>query len=79
MKYSPATGGSARRGCDTRERIFAYICDYLARNEYAPTVREIASAVGVRSTSTVDAHLKELKRAGEIRAHGRSPRSIVVC
>lgn len=45
------------------------VYDYLksrAENGLPPTVREICSATGLKSTSSVHAHLKTLERAGYI-------------
>lgn len=42
------------------------IIDFIEEHSYAPTVREIAKATGVLSTSTVHSHIKKLQEAGEI-------------
>lgn len=45
---------------------------------YPPSVRELAKAIGVRSVSTVHAHLVSLERSGHIeRSRGQS-RSITI-
>ena len=45
---------------DTQERILAYIESVIRTRGYAPSVREIGEAVGLRSTSTVHGHLTRL-------------------
>jgi repressor LexA len=52
---------------NTRDRILAYVreCDY------SPTVREIMDVVGLKSPSSVHAHLNQLRRDGLIEYEGR--------
>lgn len=50
----------------TRERILKAVKEYIDLHGYAPSVREIAVISGVKSTSTVHMHLKELMKTGEI-------------
>lgn len=45
---------------------------------YPPTIREIGKAVGLRSSSTVHAHLERLEHTGRIRRDPASPRAIEV-
>ena len=49
-----------------QRRIYDYIRESIAQNGYAPSVREIGEAVGLRSPSTVHFHLKNLEEAGYI-------------
>lgn len=60
----------------TRTMIYNYINDCVAQNGYPPTLREIADAVGVRSTGTVARHLKSLEAQCLISRHGRLARAI---
>ena len=53
--------GKKPRG-DTQERILAYIQNEIASRGYAPSVREIGEAVGLKSTSTVHGHLQRLEK-----------------
>lgn len=48
------------------EEIYEFLIDYFRENNYAPSVREICSGVGIKSTSTVHKHLKELQDQGRI-------------
>ena len=43
-----------------QEEILNYIDKTIKSNGYSPTVREICEAVGLKSTSTVQYHLKKL-------------------
>jgi repressor LexA len=49
-----------------QQRIYDYILSYTEEYGYPPSVREIASAVGLKSPSTVHFHLKALEEAGVI-------------
>lgn len=50
---------------DMQSRILAYIESEIKTRGYAPSVREIGEAVGLKSTSTVHGHLtRTLKRRG---------------
>lgn len=49
----------------SRQKILDYLNE-SASEEFTPTVREICEATGLRSTSTVHAHLKVLEELGYI-------------
>lgn len=49
-----------------QEKIYDYIVQAIGQQGYAPTVREIGQAVGLKSPSTVHFHLKHLEQAGVI-------------
>lgn len=59
-----------------QERIFDFIVAFIESNGYSPSYREIASAVGLRSASTVLHHLEALASKGLIGYRRRTPRSI---
>ena len=59
--------------------ILNYIAEYSHQNGFPPTVREICSAVKLKSTSTVHAHLKALQRLGYIEMPNNKQRSITLC
>lgn len=61
----------------TREKsVLEYIQDHVYRYGYAPSVRDIAKAIGVKSTSTVHGYLKQLEEKGYIRRSPSKNRSI---
>lgn len=68
-----------RRGLTSRQQ---QILDYLVREVqekgYAPSVREIADALGLRSPSTIHQHLMALEQKGCIRRHGERMRALEV-
>ena len=58
--------------------IYEYICTYTKEKGYPPSVREIGSAVGLASPSTVHMHLKVLQERGFIKRDSKKPRTIEV-
>lgn len=61
-----------------QEEILEFIKMQLLDKGYPPSVREICSAVGLRSTSTVHGHLERLEKKGYIRRDPTKPRAIEV-
>ena len=56
-----------RPASDKQALILEYITKRIEEDGYPPSVREICAAVGLRSPSTVHAHIKSLERAGLLR------------
>ncbi len=67
--------GRRKRG-DTQARILAFIKEQIARKGFAPSVREIGDAVGLKSTSTVHGHLKRLESKGLLMRDAMKPRAM---
>ena len=61
-----------------QEAIYAFICDHTRESAFPPSVREIGTAVGLASPSTVHMHLKVLQERGLIRRDSKKPRTIEV-
>jgi repressor LexA len=61
---------------ERQRAILEYLHEYVDDHGYPPTVREIGEAVGLRSPSTVHAHLAQLERAGALRRDPTKPRAI---
>ena len=61
---------------DMQARIFAYIESEIKSRGYAPSVREIGEAVGLKSTSTVHGHLTRLEKKGLLHRDAMKPRAI---
>ena len=59
-------------------QILEYIKNEILSSGYPPTVREICDAVGLKSTSSVFAHLEKLENNGYIRRDPTKPRAIEV-
>jgi repressor LexA len=67
------------RGLTARQQqILDYLVSQLQGKGYAPSVREIAQALGLRSPSTVHQHLTALESKGCIRRHGDRMRALEV-
>ena len=61
-----------------QQAIYEFICSYTKERGYPPSVREIGSAVGLASPSTVHMHLKVLQERGLIKRDSKKPRTIEV-
>ena len=68
------------RTSDKAELILDYVNQFVQENGYAPSVREIGSAVGLRSTASVSYHIQQLQEKGLLQSPGVKgrKRSIVV-
>lgn len=60
-----------------QKRILEFIRDYILRNGFPPTIREIGKAVGLESLRGVTNNLEKLEQAGCIK-RGRAPRAIQI-
>ena len=63
---------------ENQRRILDFIRSEIEEKGYPPSVREICSAVGLKSTSTVHAHLNQLEKRGFIRRDPTKPRALEV-
>ena len=63
---------------DKQVAIFEYIKEQQLLKGYPPSVRGICSAVGLKSTATVHAHLNKLEKLGYIRRDPTKPRAIEI-
>jgi repressor LexA len=61
-----------------QQAILDYIKDQVKLKGYPPSVREIAEAVGLASSSTVHGHLSRLESKGFIRRDPTKPRAIEI-
>lgn len=52
------------RTSDKADRILDYVNQFVQENGYAPSVREIGAAVGLRSTASVSYHIQALQDKG---------------
>ena len=60
------------------DQIYEYLCSVIPEQGYAPSVREICDAVGLKSPSTVHFHLKRLQERGLIEKGDCKGRAIVL-
>ena len=67
-----------RSSKENQQKILDFIKTEIEEKGYPPSVREICAAVGLRSTSTVHAHLNHLEAQGLIRRDSTKPRALEV-
>ena len=63
---------------DNQQRILDFIKTEIQTKGYPPSVREIAQAVGLKSTSTVHGHLQRLEKRGLLHRDAMKPRAMEV-
>lgn len=66
------------RTSNKRELILRFVQNFIRENGYAPSVREIGDAVGLRSTSSVHYQLARLQEDGCLEVDGAKNRAIVL-
>ena len=71
---------SKKRGEYIREKILQAIIGYIEQHGYAPTYREIAEMVGLKSKCTINTHIKRMMIEGKLEtdAEEGAPRAIRV-
>ncbi len=60
------------------KEVYEYISECLDLNGYAPSVRDICSAVGIKSTSSVHEYLRRLETKGYIRKSSGKSRALSI-
>jgi repressor LexA len=63
---------------DNQQRILDFVNSQVEEKGYPPSVREICSAVGFKSTSTVHGYLEKLEKSGLIQKDATKPRALKV-
>ena len=63
---------------DREQKILDYMKEYVAKWGYPPTVRDIAAALGIKSTSTVQKSMEILEQEGYIRKQAGKRRAFEV-
>lgn len=61
-----------------QQRVYDYIVSFIDEKGYAPSVREIGEALGLRSPSTVHFHIKHLQELGLIEKGAGKGRAIAL-
>ena len=59
-----------------QEEVLIYIKKYIAKNDFPPTVREVAKAVNLSSPATVHVHLTNLIQKGYIKRNKKNNRML---
>lgn len=60
----------------TQERVYNFIVDFIKKNGYSPSIREICAGTYLSSTASVYHHLETLKLMGMIDMKENAARSI---
>jgi len=60
------------------DKILAYVRSYSTEHGFPPSVREIALAVGLASTSAVHHHLTKLQEAGKLQKQATRSRALTL-
>jgi len=63
---------------ERESQVLNIIVEYIKENGYGPSVREIGNIIGLKSTSSVHAHLKNLQEKGYIERKENFPRALKV-
>ena len=61
-----------------QQRVYDYIAESIAEHGYAPSVREVGEALGLKSPSTVHFHIKHLQEMGLIEKSAGKGRAITL-
>lgn len=54
------------------EDVLKFIKEFMLKNGYTPTIRQIGYGVNLRSTSSVHVYFDRLVERGEIEIHGKN-------
>ena len=72
------TGRKNQTSMQRQESIYNFIKAFMRNHSYPPTVREIGTAVGLKSSSTVQKYLTCMEERGVIERDRMKPRSIEI-
>lgn len=62
------------RTSDKADQILNYVNHFIQENGYAPSIREIGAAVGLKSTASVSYHIQALQDKGLLQSPGAKGR-----
>lgn len=63
---------------EREKEILEIIINYIEKNQYVPSVREICKLAGLKSPSTVHKHLTKLENKGYVKRKEKSPRALKI-
>ena len=61
-----------------QEVVYRFIVDFYEKNGYPPSIREICTGVGLKSTATVHGHLSRLEEKGLIERDASKQRAYII-
>ena len=59
-----------------QKQVLKAINDFITNNNYSPSVKELASALNLKSTSTMQGYLDRLQANGYIEKNKNMPRTL---
>jgi SOS-response transcriptional repressor LexA len=59
-----------------QKQVLKAINDFIVNNNYSPSVRELASVLNLKSTSTIQGYLDRLQANGYIERNKNMPRTL---
>ncbi len=63
---------------EKEKAMYEFICETIRKEGFAPSVRDIQNALGIKSTSTVHSYLNRLEEKGAIRKENGKSRTLRV-
>lgn len=63
---------------ERQENVLEFLIDYISKNQFPPSVRDICAGVGIKSTSTANGDLNKLEKLGYIKRGSQTSRSIEI-
>ena len=63
---------------EREQRVFDFMKEEIREKGYPPTVREICSALNIKSTSTVHKDIANLEKQGYLRKDPAKPRALML-
>lgn len=61
-----------------QQEVYDYLVDYIQREGYPPSIREMCKGLGIRSTSTIHGHLAKIEAKGYIKRESTKNRAITL-
>lgn len=63
---------------EKEKEVYKFISECLEKNGYAPSVRDVCAAVGMKSTSSVHEYIRRLEAKGYIRKSSGKSRALTI-
>lgn len=67
-----------KKGEEKKERVYEYVLSFTEAKGYPPSVREICTALNIKSTSSVHSYLLQLENDGKLERDPSKPRALMI-
>jgi repressor LexA len=67
-----------KKGQLKKELVYNYVLSYTEAKGYPPSVREICTALNIKSTSSVHSYLQQLEEDGKLERDPSKPRALMI-